>query len=221
LPDDDLAFQLQACRKITESLGIPAFGGPRYEADDYIATLANLSRAQAIPVTVVTRDKDLGQLIRSENDNWWDFAQGELIDADAFGQRFGVRPDQFADYLALVGDSVDDIPGVPGVGPKTAARLLQEFGDLDHLAKGLGSVRNLSLRGAEGIAKKLQLHWPQVLMARQLTALEDAIPGLDTLPRFELAAGHLGTSCDYLEELNLGGPLTRRCKALQQSLRQS
>jgi 5'-3' exonuclease len=218
LPDENLAFQLNACRKITVHLGIPTYGGPRYEADDYLASLARLCRQKSIPVTVVTRDKDLGQLIVAENDNWWDFAQGELIDAAAFETRFGVRPDQFADYLALVGDPVDDIPGVPGVGAKTAARLLQEYDDLDGLAKGLGAVHNLSLRGAAGIAKKLQHNWAQALLARQLTALEEKIPEVDTLPTFRLSADALKATEAYLKELNIGGPLVARCQALARTL---
>jgi 5'-3' exonuclease len=218
LPDEELAFQLDACRRITECLGIPAYGGSRYEADDYIATLANLSRKNSIPVTVVTRDKDLGQLILGQADNWWDFAKGELIDASAFAQRFGVRPEQFADYLALVGDPVDDIPGVPGVGPKTAARLLQEFSTLEQLAKGLGSVADLSIRGAAGIAQKLQDNWAQVLLARQLTGLEENIPELGTLPSFQLQPDNVKATSDYLGELNIRGPLLGRCKALEKTL---
>jgi len=218
LPDDDLAFQLQACREVTQRLGIPCYGGARYEADDYLASLARLFRERAVPVTIVTRDKDLGQIMRAEGDNWWDFARGELIDTAAFEARFGVRPDQFADYLALVGDSIDDIPGVPGVGARTAAKLLQEFDSLEGLAKGLGRVPDLPIRGAAGLQQRLQAHWGQVLMARQLTALEDRVPDVDSVPIFELSAEAVEALVDYLERLDIGGPLAGRCRALAREL---
>ncbi len=218
LPDEDLAFQLQACREVTERLGIPCYGGPRYEADDYLASLARLFQEREIPVTVVTRDKDLGQIMSREDDNWWDFAKGELIDAAAFEARFGVRPEQLADFLALVGDSVDDIPGVPGVGPKTAARLLGEFEDLEQLGKGLGRVGELDIRGARGLQVKLQDHWAQVLLARQLTALEDRVPEVDSVPIFELSGDAALGLADYLAGLNIGGPLVERCRALARDL---
>ena len=122
LPDEALAFQLEACRRVTEKAGLACYSGPRYEADDYLASIARLFQERDIPVTVITRDKDLGQIMQQPEDNWWDFAQGVTLDKAGFEQKFGVRPAQFADFLALVGDPVDDIPGVAGVGAKTAAR---------------------------------------------------------------------------------------------------
>jgi 5'-3' exonuclease len=218
LPDDDLAFQLRACREMTERLGMACYGGARYEADDYLASLARVSNERQIPVTVVTRDKDLGQIMQGPADYWWDFAQGERLDCSAFEVKFGVQPQQFADYLALVGDPVDDIPGVPGIGAKTAARLLQAFSNLDELAKGLGRVGELDIRGAAGIRQRLQENWSQVLLARQLTALEANIPEVDDLPAFRLTREGVQGALDYLGELNLAGPLTRRCQQLLRKL---
>ena len=82
------------------------------------------------PVRIVTGDKDLAQLLEAE-DQWWDFARNTRLGPGDVHEKFGVRPDQIADYLALTGDSVDNIPGVPGVGPKTASALLGHFGTLD------------------------------------------------------------------------------------------
>lgn len=214
LPDDDLAFQLAACRALAETLGVPCYGGPRYEADDYIATLARLFREQDIPVTVVTRDKDLGQVMRGPGDNWWDFAAGELIDATGFEARFGVRPEQFPDYLGLVGDPIDDIPGVPGVGQKTASKLLQAHPDLDALGSRLDDLGELSIRGVARVTSSLQEHWGQALMARQLAKLADSIPGVNSLPELEVTADSLAALAALLEELGLAGPLTRRCEQL-------
>jgi 5'-3' exonuclease len=218
LPDEALAFQLQACREITERLGIPCYGGARYEADDYLASVARLYQQRDIAVTVVTRDKDLGQIIQGPADHWWDFAGGITLDAPGFKEKYGVRPQQFADYLALLGDPVDDIPGVPGIGAKTAARLLQSFENLDALAKGLGRVGELDIRGAAGVQLRLQEHWPQVLLARQLTALETHIPEVTELSRLRLCTAGLEQVMDYLTELNIGGALYRRCERLARGM---
>ncbi|MCR9104119.1 MAG: flap endonuclease [Gammaproteobacteria bacterium] len=214
LPDEALAFQLVACREVTERLGLPCFAGALYEADDYLATLARRFQRRNVPVTVVTRDKDLGQLLRNEQDHWWDYARDERLCASGFESRFEVRPDQFADYLALVGDAVDDIPGVPGVGPKTAATLLKAFGSLDNMERDLCQVASLDLRGAARVCEVLRSHWPQVRMARRLTGLEERIPGLAPVRTFSLAAGKLSGLADYLAALGLRGPLTQRCERL-------
>lgn len=214
LPDEDLAFQLQCCRQMTQLLGIPSFGSERYEADDFLATLARVCRSKQIAVTVVTRDKDLGQIICNEDDRWWDFAADETLDGPGFEQRFGVRPDQFADYLALVGDPVDDIPGVPGVGAKTAAKLLQQFDTLDTLGADFSAVAATQIRGAASIAQKLETHWPQVQLARQLSALEDAVPEISRLPIPTLSAENFTAAADFLESLNIGGILVQRCRRM-------
>lgn len=218
LPDEALAFQLKACRELTEQLGIPCYGGPRYEADDYLATLGRLYRERGIPVSVLTRDKDLGPILQAPNDLWWDYAGGITLDAAAFTEKFGVEPRQFADYLALVGDPIDDIPGVPGVGAKTAAKLLQSFGDLQRLGETLDEVGSSSIRGAARVQANLTEHWPQVLLARQLTGLEEYIPSLTESPDFLLTSESLGNAEEYLTELGLSGPLTRRCQKLRKSV---
>ncbi len=212
LPDETLAFQLQACRDITEFAGLACFGGPRYEADDYIATLAALARAEGKPVTVLTRDKDLGQLLLGDADCWWDFAADQRLDRAAFRERFGVAPEQFADYLGLVGDAIDDIPGVPGIGPKTAAGLLQAFGDLEELAARSAEITGLPLRGARSLWGKLETHWDQALLSRRLAQLEGQIPELGELPLFEGVDG--GAVAAYLSSLGLDGRLVARWEAL-------
>ncbi len=217
-PDEALAFQLNACREVTERLGIPCYAGDYYEADDYLATLARLYRGRGIPVSILTRDKDLGQIIQSEGDCWWDYAGGTTLDHAGFTERFGVKPEQFADYLALVGDPIDDIPGVPGVGAKTAAKLLQATGDLDQLSRQFGEIGTFGIRGAARIEQNLRTHWPQVQLAKKLTVLEENIPGLEEVPEYSLNGGHVDDLADYLEELELSAPLRRRCQALKNSL---
>lgn len=214
LPDEALALQLEACREVTERLGIACYGGPRYEADDYIATLARCFSREGIASTVVTRDKDLGQIIAGPQDAWWDFAQDVTLSEAGFFQKFGVRPDQFADYLALVGDPIDDIPGVPGVGAKTAAALLQAFDTLEALGAQLPEVSAVGIRGAGKLQARLEEHWDQVVLARQLTGLEANIPDVDALPHFSLTQAALESTVEFLHDLNLRGPLTRRCAQL-------
>src|SRR5690606_2708554 len=103
------------------------FGSDRYEADDIIASLAACLRQRGYAVTVVSADKDLAQLVQAEDDAWWDFARGVILDREGVRRRFGVAPEQIADLLALSGDKVDNIDGVPGVGYKLAAKLLQKY----------------------------------------------------------------------------------------------
>ncbi|WP_165954262.1 5'-3' exonuclease [Seongchinamella unica] len=221
LPDDALAFQLQSCRELTELCGIPCYGSERYEADDYLASLARLAKAKQLPVTVITRDKDLGQLLSEPDDAWWDFAAGKTVDIEQFEQRFGVRPQQFADYLGLVGDSVDDIPGVPGIGPRTAVGLLAQFGTLEAIAEDLQAVARLPLRGASRLPEKLSTYWPQAMLSRQLARLEDKVPGLDRLPEYALSGEHIDAVVDFLQSLGLGGPLVRRWQKLAAGLQHS
>ena len=210
LPDEALAFQLATCRELTGLAGIACYGGPRYEADDYLACLARLARMEDLSVTVITRDKDLGQLLLDDRDQWWDAATDRLVDRPGFVRQFGVYPQQFADYLALVGDSIDDIPGVPGVGPKTASGLLQAFGSLEAIAARPDDVAALPIRGAARLPAKLEAHWSQVQLSRQLAALQDEIEGIDVLPGYAQGANRAADVADYLESLPLGGAVTAR-----------
>lgn len=214
LPDEDLAFQLDACREVTELLGLPCYSGSRYEADDYLASLATVCRGAGLAVTIVTRDKDLGQILAAEDDHWWDFASDTVLHPAAFEQRFGVPPDKFADYLALVGDPVDDIPGVPGIGAKTAAALLAAFDNLNELGSALDRVSALPIRGATRVAERLAQHWPQVELARRLTGLEYAIPGVDLVPEFQPQAERFLALEARLADWGMPSSLRRRCEHL-------
>lgn len=213
LPDEALAFQLECCREATEVLGIACHGGPEYEADDYLASLCRASREADLAVTLVSRDKDLGQLLAA-GDELWDPATGQRRDPARFREHFGVEPARFADFQALVGDRIDDIPGVPGVGPRTAAQLLAHFADLEQLGAGLGTVAELPLRGAASLARRLREHWPQVLLSRRLTGLAADIPGVGAAPRWRMDPVKLAALGDYLEALGAGVALPRRCRRL-------
>lgn len=178
-PDEALAFQLSACKSLTEMMGVQSLASNRYEADDLLASQAVRAHARGDSVCVVSRDKDLGQILHKEGDSFWDFAGDRRVATDDFQEFFGVQPVQVADYLALVGDSVDDIPGVPGIGKKTAAALLLQFGSIDGLFADLDAVAQCGLRGAAGLPDKLQSYASQLQVTRQLTRLacDVAVPG--------------------------------------------
>ncbi|MBN8430930.1 flap endonuclease [Microbulbifer salipaludis] len=176
LPDEALAFQLAACREMAEVLGIASFASDRYEADDILATLTRTCVDGGCAPLIVTRDKDLGQLLDRGAASLWDFAADQYLGREAIEHKFGVRPAQIADYLALVGDAIDDIPGVPGIGAKTAAHLLAAFEGVDALIANVDQVATLKIRGAAGVAAKIAAHAEQIRMAHQLATLEYAVP---------------------------------------------
>jgi 5'-3' exonuclease len=143
----ELKRQFDQCREVTRALGVMECADTGYEADDLIGTLTARMREAGHTVTILSRDKDLAQLLR-QGDTFWDYVVDRKIGYDEIPEAFGVRPEQIVDYLALAGDSVDNIPGVPGIGRKTAAHLLQRFESVDELYSNLGQIAGLSLRGA-------------------------------------------------------------------------
>jgi DNA polymerase I len=124
---------------------------------------------------VVTRDKDLSQLIR-DGDVYWDYSGNARYEYHEIGPRFGAAPELIADFLALTGDSVDNIPGVPGIGKKTAAELFASFGSLDELYANLERVPALKLRGAAAVAARLLAHKEAAYLARRLTGIVCDMP---------------------------------------------
>ena len=166
----DLALQFERCRELCRHLGIAMFVDPEYEADDIIGTLARQMRTQGMRAAYITRDKDLAQLMR-DGDVFWDFGARGQFGYHDIERHFGVAPERFADYLALTGDDVDNIPGVPGIGHRTAASLMKAFATLEELYNDLGSVAQLRLRGAASLAQKLTEHRESVYRSRLLTRI--------------------------------------------------
>jgi len=207
---DDLKRQFSWARSAAEAMGLQCFADSRYEADDVIGTLAEYWRAKGHPICVVTSDKDLAQLV-GENDHWWDFSRNQKLNAKQLTEKFGVLPEQMADYLALTGDAVDNIPGVPGVGPKSASALLGHFGDLDQIYHRLDEVQHLGIRGALSLQKKLAEHREAAELARKLTVIETAVES--TLVSPELSRLDVDTERlnQLFDELAFGGMLRQRC----------
>ncbi len=166
----ELERQFNLCREFTRAIGLVECAHSEYEADDLIGSLVMRGREQGVPSTIVSRDKDLAQLV-SKTDVYWDFAGRGQLRYDQIPEVFGVWPEQIADFLALTGDTVDNIPGVPGVGKKTAAALLQHFGTLEAIYANLDSVHKVKVRGAKTLGAKLDTHREAAMLARQLTGI--------------------------------------------------
>jgi 5'-3' exonuclease len=171
----DLLLQFERCRSFCAHLGLAWFDSREFEADDIIGTLAIRMRGEGLRATIVSRDKDLAQLI-GPGDVYWDYSGNERYHHGQIADRFGVAPERYADYLALTGDAVDNIAGVPGVGPKTAAALMKSYGSLEELYARLDTVRDLPLRGASKLPEKLALHREAAFLARQLTRIRCDMP---------------------------------------------
>ena len=207
---DDLKRQFAWCRDLVRSLGIPAYWSDRYEADDLLASLAHHCQNQDQTICVVTGDKDLAQLVLKPKDTWWDFARNRRLDAQGVLTHFGVHPHQIADFLALTGDAVDNIPGVPGIGPKTAQALLAHFGDLDAVLNRIDEIEWLSLRGAKRVATSLREHSERAKLARQLTGLAHTIDSVHTDPQIEINPGSPDALDALMDSLGFGIPLRKR-----------
>ncbi len=199
---EELKAQFRHCRALVGALGISELASSHYEADDLIGALASRARARGDSVVIVSGDKDLVQLIR-EDDAWWDYPKRDEFDYAAATERFGVRPEQMSDLLAITGDRVDNIPGVPGVGPVTAARLLKHFGSVGDLLDRVAEIADLDMRGAQRIEGLVREYSETIRLAHRLTTIDcnaPIPPGLSPaiaaadLERLESLSDELGFS---------------------------
>ena len=166
---DDLAPQFPAIRRMIATLGIPALDCESYEADDVLATVARRTDRLGGQCFLVTSDKDCRQLI-SERVKVYNIRKNEIYDEEKLREDWGILPTQVVDFQALVGDSVDNVPGVPLIGPKFARQLLQQYGTLeavlDHASEVSGAKRK----------ENLSKYRDQALMSRDLVRLDDDVP---------------------------------------------
>lgn len=207
----ELKRQFAQCRRVAGALGLLECAHPGYEADDLIGTLVMDGREKGIPSTVVTRDKDLAQLI-SKNDVFWDFAGKGKVTYEQIPEYFGVWPEQVADFLALAGDAVDNIKGVPGVGKKTATALLQHFGSIDNLYESLDSVHEVNVRGAKSLGQKLANHKDDALLARRLTGIACDAPIEQPSRGLKPTRPDLGNINALYDEAGIGMALRRQAE---------
>lgn len=205
---EELRRQFTHCKALCAALGLSVLSHGEYEADDLIGSALHAARSQDFRGVIVSADKDLSQLL-AEHDEQWDFARGQRWGMAGVKARHGVEARQIADYLALTGDAVDNIPGVSGIGAKSAAILLAHFGDLDTLLARVEEVAFLRLRGAATMATRLREQREHALLWRQLTTI-----ALDA-PLGDIATGHARGQADGdmlagLSDALRFGPMTRR-----------
>ena len=173
-PPEDLVPQFGLIRQATHAFGLPCIEMEGFEADDIIATYAKLAREAGGDATIISSDKDLMQLV-NEKVSMYDPMKDKDIGIPEVIEKWGVGPEKMIDLQALTGDSVDNIPGVPGIGPKTAAQLLDEYGNLDTLLDRAGEIKQAKRR------ENLIEHREKALLSRELVRLKDDVPGLDAL----------------------------------------
>ncbi|WP_414931614.1 DNA polymerase I [Vibrio europaeus] len=151
---DDLRCQIEPLHNVIRAMGLPLICTPGVEADDVIGTLAYQASQAGMPVLISTGDKDMAQLV-DDNVTLINTMTNVVMDREGVVEKFGIPPELIIDYLALMGDKVDNIPGVPGVGDKTATALLQGIGGINKLYENLDDIAPLGFRGSKTMAKKL------------------------------------------------------------------
>lgn len=213
LPPAELVRQFAYCRDVAAVLGLTVLTDTRFEADDLIGSAVARLAPHGRGVVVVSADKDFGQLV-GEHVEQWDFSRDQRWDAHGVRQRLGVRPEQVADYLALTGDAVDNIPGVPGIGAKTAATLLAHFGSLDALLARSDEVAFLRLRGAAAASARLREHAALARLSRSLTGIACDAPVPESIEGYARRTHDWSAVESLFDRLRIG-PMTRaRVRAL-------
>ena len=205
---EELRRQFAHCKALCAALGLAVLAHHEYEADDLIGSALHRARPAGYRGVIVSADKDLSQLL-GEHDEQWDYARGQRWGADGVKARHGVHAHQIADYLALTGDAIDNIPGVGGIGAKTAAVLLAHFGTLDALLARIDEVAFLRLRGAAQVAVRLREQREHALLWRQLTTIACDAPLAYAGPAADRAEAD-PEMLDALAATLRFGPMTRR-----------
>lgn len=212
-PPPELERQLKLCRRAARALGVRDFASRRFEADDIIGTLAKRHRGASRPIVIVSRDKDLAQLI-APGDIFWDYgADAQYGEAELIG-KLGVMPAQVPDFLGLAGDAVDNIPGVAGIGVKSATALLREFDDLETLYANLDRVAELPLRGARAIAERLAGGRDTAMLSRELARIRCDVPLRTRLADLAWRGVRRRAFARLCNELGFGGALRERVARL-------
>lgn len=191
-PPLDFRPQATRCLELTSLLGIPVFGVETFEADDVIASLVTRLRAEQpdLNIRIVSKDKDLEQLL-DDHVAIADVHKDELITVDSLREHKGIAPEQVIDMLALMGDTVDNVPGVKGVGPKTAAELIHQYGSLDNLLAHLDEIKGKKRENIEAARDVLPMSRELVTLRRDVDLdfdLDRAAVRLDAIPVDEVIA---------------------------------
>lgn len=219
LPDEALAFQLDACQAVSQLLGIKSFASEEYEADDLIGSLTNRVGQEGLSSDILSRDKDLAQLLAGAKeaagaDSMWDYGSAEPKSAADFEAQFGIPMQRLPDYLALVGDTIDSIDGVPGIGAKTAAAILQEFNGVEAILANLDQLADLPVRGAKKLAEKIDPYAEQLRLNLQLTTICTDVSLITSLAELEHNSIDMDGFSDFCREMGLGENLIKKAQKL-------
>lgn len=201
-PPEDLIPQFPLVREAVRAMNVACVEMDGFEADDLIATYARLGRAAGMEVTIVSSDKDLMQLV-APGVALWDAMKNRAIGPEQVVEKFGVPPEKVVDVQALAGDSVDNVPGVPGIGIKTAAQLIEEYGDLETLLARAGEIKQPKRR------QSLIDHAEGARISRQLVLLRDDVPVPQGIDSFRKAPPKLDDLTAFLEKLEFKRLLTQ------------
>jgi DNA polymerase-1 len=197
-PPEDLIPQFPLVREATAAFGVACLELPGYEADDLIATYACKARDAGGEAVIVSSDKDLMQLIGG-GVVMWDPMKDRRLAEDAVMEKFGVLPEKMVDLQALIGDSVDNVPGAPGIGPKTAAQLLDEYGDLDTLLERAGEIKQPKRR------ETLINFRDQILLSRELVRLTCDAPAVEPIDDFVVRHPDPEVLGEFLDRMEFRG----------------
>ena len=209
-PPEDLVPQFQLIRDATEAFGFIAIDKKGYEADDIIATLSKKATEEGAIVTIFSSDKDLMQLV-SNDIKMYDPIRNIFIDIDRVKEKFGVTPDKVIDVQALVGDTVDNVPGVPGVGVKTASSLISEFGNVETLIEKCNTINK------DRIRKLISDNVDKIILSKRLVTLHKTIEIETKLEDLELTTLNLEKLLVFTKMMELNTLSKRISSQLQES----
>ena len=215
LPDDALTYQLNACRQLCRVLGVYEVASATYEADDLIGSMVRTTKMESIQPVIVSRDKDLMQLV-DDDVLYWDFGKSQPQNKKSLEDKLEIKCSQLADFLALTGDSSDNIPGVDGIGVKTARQLLSFFPNVESIIEHLDQIEDLPIRGAGKLADKVNIAKEQILLSKQLATI---ITHIDNGPEInELVWKGVQPQAFeiFADEMGFGGTFESRIAGLKQ-----
>ncbi len=202
--DDDLKVQLPYIRKVVSTHNFPILRQPGFEADDVIGTLATRAAKEGIDVQIISGDKDFAQLI-SDRIHMTDTMRDVTYDPELVRKKWGVPPEQFIDYLALLGDKIDNIPGVPGIGKKSAIELLKKHGDLETI---IAHVDELKTRRRNALKDNI----PLARTSRELATIDTDVALPLSLPELAIQAPDVHAVNELYKELEFYSLLTREAR---------
>ncbi|WP_284163708.1 DNA polymerase I [Frigidibacter sp. SD6-1] len=205
---EDLRPQFPLTREATRAFGVACLEMEGYEADDIIATLSRRAVEAGGDVTIISSDKDLMQLVGG-GVVMFDAMKNRRIDRDEVIEKFGVPPEKVIDVQALAGDSVDNVPGAPGIGLKTAALLINEYGDLETLLARAGEIKQPKRREA------LEVNADLIRISKRLVTLDAAAPVAEALEELEVKAPEAGAVMEFLTKMEFRTLTKRVAEALK------